>query len=205
MVYSTAPEPALGSWETLCRDKLTLGSEERVSLNVNHLPLPYRAFLQLCQLIPAVWLLRPTGDEPMHTSHRHPMSHNMWHLGVHLRLGARWIHFKRFSIHLDLSWNRTPFSHKRPEKWCTNCHPIVHSKSTLQAGQLFTSTVCPLSDWKLLLDGYFSLHFTLSHVDSGPVRELKWDTLILLILILIPWTLLGLSLFLYIMNILHYC
>lgn len=58
VVYSKAPEPALGSWETLCRDKLTLSSEERVSVTVNHLPLPYLAFSS------ASLVLLPDYSEP---------------------------------------------------------------------------------------------------------------------------------------------
>jgi len=52
VAYTTASEPALGSWETFCRDKLTLSSGVWVSLNVNLLPLPYLV-VSLSQLIPA--------------------------------------------------------------------------------------------------------------------------------------------------------
>ncbi|KAF3847458.1 hypothetical protein F7725_020486 [Dissostichus mawsoni] len=63
VVYSTAPRPARGSWEKLCRDKLTLSREERVSLTVNQLPLPYLAFSS------ASLLLQPDYSNPQE---RHP-------------------------------------------------------------------------------------------------------------------------------------
>lgn len=78
----------------------------------------------------------------MHISHRLPMSRNMWHFGAHFHLGPICIHFKRFSIHPDPSWNRTPFSHKRTEKWCTNCHRIIRSKWQIDSAGRTVIHIC---------------------------------------------------------------
>lgn len=103
-----ALELALGSWETLCRDKLTRSSGERVSLSVN---LPPRLYLVVSSA--SLFLL---------TDHSNPQEMcSGTHFTGSLRLavsGIMWLTFAEVqylfvSVQRGLSWNKKRVSARK--------------------------------------------------------------------------------------------
>ncbi|MEQ2164515.1 hypothetical protein GOODEAATRI_007452, partial [Goodea atripinnis] len=77
-----APEPALGIWETFYRDKLTLSSEERVSLNLN---LPSPPYLVISSA--SLFLLTDYSNPQEMCSATHltrSLRLTFWHFVVHI-------------------------------------------------------------------------------------------------------------------------
>lgn len=127
VAHSTAPEPALGSWTTFCMDKLTLSGDERVSLNVNLIPLPYLVLISV-----SLFLLTDYSSPQEMCSGIHltgSLCLTVCDFLGYLCLSPICIAFKRFSVHQGPSRKGT--EQNRNGKCCTNCHCNVSPSSII--------------------------------------------------------------------------